>query len=132
MQHPNLFDRFFVKIYPRYLFPGQTSQILARINVSVLHKLPQSKSAWNLTDTVCLEAGSKLIFLGLAKSLHLRKVINSNYSIFEIVSPRLKDSASHPLNPGDVICVTPFDRQYVYPLTNSLVLPGVQKSQPAV
>jgi len=122
MQHPNFLDRFYLKLNPRYLYSRQLSQLIGRVQIGIVHKLPQTKPFWQQTDTVKLEKGTLLRFLGLARNLHFTGDIDPLASLFEMVRPVPQDpSSSHLTNAGDLICITPLDRKFVYPAPESLL-----------
>lgn len=120
MTHPNFFDRIFVKINPRYLYPHQIAQTVGKVYMGIVHKLPESKPNWKIMDYIYLQKGSTMRFWGLAKSLKWEGDLNPASSIFEIVSPITEGE----LNPrhvasGDVISISPSDRRFIYPLIST-------------
>jgi hypothetical protein len=116
-RHPNILDKIYLKIYPGYLYSGQLCQCLSTINVGIIHKLPDSTSVWKIMDYLYLKKGSLLKFLGLAKKLRISEDIQPLYSILESVSPQVDEtkSADKHLSPGDLIIITPIDRQFITP-----------------
>lgn len=122
MTHPRLLDRLAVKIYPRYLYPGQLAQTTGTLQVGIVHKSPASKPNWSITDYVKIEQGSQLRFRGLARSLKLTGDIEPLYSIFEIVkavTPPDTSQSAHHISPGDPVVILPTDRRFVYPAPES-------------
>jgi hypothetical protein len=112
---PNIFDNLAVKIYPRYLYPGQLCESLAEINVGILHKLPDIKTNWKILDYFYLKKGSLMKFLGLARTLKIVGDIEPQFSIMEMILPLADESKSfdRQLSKGDLVCLTPYDRQFI-------------------
>jgi hypothetical protein len=121
--HPNYLDKLFVKIYSRYLYPGQACHLLGEVYVGILHRFPNAKECWKISDYVYLKSNSTMKYLGLATDLGGVTDAHPNDSLFESVNPILKEDALIPkhIAPGDIILITPTDRQYVaaLPLTPS-------------
>ena len=113
--HPNFLDKFYLKIYPSYLYPGQLCQPLSTINVGILHKLPDITPTWKIMDYVYLKKETLLKFLGLAKNLHFSDEIQPVFTILELVKPLVDEGKSFGkhLSPGDVVTLTPFDRKFI-------------------
>jgi hypothetical protein len=128
--HPNILDNFFLRIYPRYLYPGQLCQSLTTINVGIIHKLPDVTPLWKIMDYLYLKKGSVFKFLGLARNLHIEGEVQPLYSVLQMVSPFVdeKKSFGKHLSPGDMITLTPFDRQFIVPAppATPLVSPPVE------
>jgi len=118
MNHPNFIDRLSVKIWPRYLFPGQLASTTGKIQIGIVHKLPQAKPYWKIMDYVLLEKGSILRFRGLAKNLNLTGDVEPIFSVFDLVSVKpvydVAEQGKH-ITPGDMVIVLPVDRQFIYP-----------------
>lgn len=115
--HPNLFDKLAVHFSPYYLYPGQLCQSQGTINAGVIHKLPDIKPFWKSMDYLYLKPGSVFKYHGLAKDLSMSGDFSPKSPIFEIVSAKIDDQKSFgkQTNPGDLIFLTPFDRQFVFP-----------------
>lgn len=118
MSHPTLLDKLALKINPRYLFYQQTAQITGRVYAGIMHKSPEMKEGWKVMDYIYLEQGSQLRYMGLASKYHLHTEISLSHSLFEIINPVIQTSYTkeqHVSN-GDVVCIAPSDRKYIYPL----------------
>jgi hypothetical protein len=113
--HPNFLDRLLLKIYPRYLYPGQTCHTLATVNVGILHKLPDIQPYWKIMDYLYLRKDSVVKYLGLAKHLKFSGDVQPLYTIMELVDPHVDENKSFDkqASPGDLICLTPYDRQFI-------------------
>jgi len=124
LAHPNFLDRVALKIYPRYLYPQQPCESVAEINVGILHKLPDIKPYWKIMDFIYLKKGSVLKYLGLAANLNIEGDVQPSYTILETVNPVIDEQKSldRHLSAGDLVCLTPFDRQF---LTSRLSVPLV-------
>jgi hypothetical protein len=86
--------------------------------VGIVHKIPQNPPYWKIMDYVFLLKGSLLKYLGLARDHHVEGDVLPMYSLFELVKPVMDDSMDkevHHASPGDLVCVTPFDRKFIYP-----------------
>lgn len=118
MSHPNLLDKLAVKIYSRYLYPDQTAVLQGKVYAGIMHKSPEVKEGWKVMDYFYLEPNSTLRFKGLASKFNLRQEISPKHSLFEIINPIILTSYTKPhhISPGDVICIAPSDRQFIYPL----------------
>ena len=118
MSHPNFLDRLSIKIFPRYLYPGQLAATTGKIQIGIIHKLPQAKPYWQIMDYLPLERGSLIRFRGLARNLNLTGDIEPLYSVFDLVHIKtaidVTDLAKH-LSLGDSVIVLPVDRQFIYP-----------------
>lgn len=123
--HPNLFDHIAVKIYPRYLYPGQFCQTIATTNVGIIHKLPDIHNTWRVMDYLYLQKGSYLRYLGLAKRVKVFGEIDPNSTILELVEPVVDESKSFGkhASPRDLICISPFDRQFIASATGPALNP---------
>ena len=117
MQHPNLWDKLALHIYPRYLYPGQPANTVAKTNVNVVHKLPAATPVWRTTNSVNLPSGSILKFLGLAKNHKFLIDVEPMYSLFEIIHTANSPDSSleHQVSIGDFVCVSPLERKFIYP-----------------
>lgn len=115
IKHPNILDNLAFKIYPRYLYPGQECETVTEINVGIIHKLPDSKPFWKIMDYVYIKKGAVMNFLGLAGSLHIEGDILPRNSVMEIISAVSDDKKSpgKQLSRGDLVCLTPYDRQFI-------------------
>ncbi len=119
--HPNIWDRLSLKIYPKYLYPGQYCQTINTLSVAIMHRLPDVIPHWELMDFVYLKPGSKFRYLGLVKTLKIKSDIQPAFTVLETVSPLIdeKKSSGKTLAMGDNICITPYDRQYLAALPDS-------------
>lgn len=118
MNHPNFLDRLALRIYPRYLYPQQLAVTVAKVNVGVVHKIPQTPPYWKIMDYLFILKGSQLRYLGLARDLKLTGDVEPLYSLFELIHPIAEDNLDHDAKhttTGDLVCVTPADRKYIYP-----------------
>ncbi len=125
-----LWDKIARKIYPRYLHQGETGWINGKIYVGVIHRSPDiANPAWKVVHYLHLENGSQIKFIGLVKKLHLDGDVSKDDSIFEIVKPVIQLDPVSPttITIGDTICVSPSDRQYIYPLIQPLHPSSVTK-----
>ncbi|OGD08983.1 hypothetical protein A2397_05820 [Candidatus Amesbacteria bacterium RIFOXYB1_FULL_44_23] len=113
--HPNFLDNLLLKLYPRYIYPGQMCRTLATVNIGVIHKLPDIHPYWKIMDYLYLKKDARLKYLGLARSLKLTGDVQPLYTIMEVVEPRVDENKSFDkqLTPGDLICLTPYDRQFI-------------------
>lgn len=113
--HPNILDQIAVKIYPRYLYPGQFCQTAATTNVGIIHKVPDIHNSWKVMDYLYLKKGSFMRYLGLAKNVKVMGEIEPMSTILELIDPEVEDSKSpgKHVSPRDLVCVSPFDRQFI-------------------
>ena len=113
--HPNLLDKLFLKIYPQYLYPGQSCQAVATVNVGIVHRIPDRHPYWKIMDYLFLRKGSTFKYLDLARNLHLNGDILPSYSVLELVTPDVDEMKSFGkiANTADIICLTPYDRQFI-------------------
>lgn len=113
--HPTVWDKFVVKVFPRYLYQTQTCLTLATTNIGMIHKVPDIKPYWKIMDYLFLQKDSTLKYLGLAKDIDVAGDVLPNYSVFELIHPLVDENKSpgkHAAG-GDIICITPFDRQFI-------------------
>lgn len=113
--HPNLLDKFFLRIYPQYLYPGQPCQAVATVNVGIVHRIPDKQPYWKIMDYLYLKKGSTMTFIDLARNLHLNGDVLPAFSVLELVNPEVDEMKSFGkiANPTDMICITPYDRQFI-------------------
>ncbi len=114
-RHPNILDRFLVKVYSRYLYPGQPCLTVATTNVGVIHKSPDITSFWKIMDYVYLSKNSALKYAGLARNLNMPGDIPPLYSVFQLITPIVDEikSRGKSASPGDLIAISPYDRQFI-------------------
>lgn len=123
-KHPNFLDRIAARIYPRYLYPGQEAQVVVKIGVGVMGRVPGNTKgiAWStkgnavkIMNSSRLQPGSIVKFLGLARDLKFLSKEERMYSIFEVVKPVEDLEAEREVAIRDVVAVTPVERMWVHP-----------------
>lgn len=112
--HPNFLDKLAVKIYPGYLYQGQLCVTQAITSVAVIHLIPDLKPHWKIMDFIYVNKNSAFRFLGLGSSLKMNGDVQPLFSILQTVYAYVDERKSEgkQLAPGDLICTTPFDRQF--------------------
>ncbi len=130
--HPNFTDKLKLRFNPRYLYPGQLCQSQATVNAGIIHKLPDIKPFWKTMDYLYLKTGSVFKYHDVAKNLDMTGDFPPNAPILEVVAARVDDqkSAGKQSNPGDLICLTPFDRQFITPQPLPSSLPKTKTTYP--
>jgi len=118
MRHPNFLDRLAIKIFPRFLYPGQLAFATGRIQIGIVHKTPSAKIYWKVTDYLQIEMGSILRYRGLVRSLKISGDVDPLYSVFDIVQANTAmdvTESGHHISVGDAVIVLPADRRFIYP-----------------
>jgi hypothetical protein len=113
--HPNFWDRLAVKIYPSYLYPSQYCLADTTLSVGIIHLVPGIKPEWKIMDYVYLSKDSSFRYLGLGRNLKLSGDVQPIFTILEVVYPYIdqRKSPGKQMSPGDIVCITPFDRPYI-------------------